>query len=198
MEMGPVNGQTGNSYGAPPAQDPNAILNKCREIDSGIQELRRDFGQIRSLQQAAIEDPDISRGTAKLDAKVTEVVNLYRSLVDRIKKVKQQKESGDPRNRPQVERVNRNLTAAINEYQELDREFRQKVRDQKARQLRIVKPDASEQEVRAAVEDPNNDQIFSQAVSIIFCCFGFRTLTETSACKQQSTRAIAIHTAGCK
>jgi len=33
------------------------------------------------------------------------------------------------------------------------------------RQYKIVKPDATLEEVRAVVNDPNSDQIFSQAVS---------------------------------
>lgn len=33
------------------------------------------------------------------------------------------------------------------------------------RQYKIVKPDATPEEVRAVVNDPNSDQIFSQAVS---------------------------------
>ena len=74
------------------------------------------------------------------------------------------KASGDPRNAPQVGRVDRKLKAAINEYQQNESEFRKKLGAQMERQYRIVRPDASEQEVREAVEDTSNNQVFSQAV----------------------------------
>jgi DNA repair exonuclease SbcCD ATPase subunit len=88
----------------------------------------------------------------------------YRGLVSRVKNIKQQPESGNPRNAPQVGKVDRRLKTAINQYQQVEREFRKASQDQMARQYRIVRPDASDAEVREAVEDPNNQQIFSSAL----------------------------------
>lgn len=91
-------------------------------------------------------------------------MTLYRSFAGRIKAIKQQKESGDPRNKPQVGLVDRKLKSAINDYQKVDRDFRHKLAAQMERQYRIVRPDASDQEVREAIEDTSNNQVFSQAV----------------------------------
>lgn len=55
---------------------------------------------------------------------------------------------------------------AIQNYQTVEQQYRQKYRQRLERQYKIVKPDATPEEVRAVVEDDNGGQIFSQAVRI--------------------------------
>ena len=149
------------------ARDPNAILNECREIDRGIDSIERNLERLRFLQTRAIDDPDASQGTQtnrEIDALGSETMTMYRNFGARIKAIKQQRESGDPRNSPQVGRVDRKLKTAINKYQQVESDFRKNLSEQMARQYRIVRPDASEAEVREAIEDTSNNQVFSQAV----------------------------------
>lgn len=61
--------------------------------------------------------------------------------------------------------VDRKLKQAMNEFQQLEQAFRKKLGEQMARQYRIVNPDASDEEVLAAVEDTENNQVFTQAVN---------------------------------
>ncbi|KAI4160233.1 MAG: hypothetical protein L6R39_000228 [Caloplaca ligustica] len=148
-------------------RDPNAILNECREIDRGIDSIERNLERLRFLQQRAIDDTDASQNTQtnrELDALSSETMTLYRNFGHRLKTIKGMKESGDPRNSPQVGRVDRKLKNAINEYQQVDSEFRKKLSAQMERQYRIVRPDASDAEVREAIEDTSNNQVFSQAL----------------------------------
>ena len=164
--MTPMNGQAG-AYGAQPSRDPNAILNECRSIDRGIDEIQKNLERLRFLQQRAIDDPDASQGTQtnrELDSLSSDTMTLYRSFAARIKTIKSQKESGDPRNKPQVGLVDRKLKTAINEYQNVEKDFRHKLSAQMERQYRIVRPDASDQEVQEAIQDTSNNQVFSQAV----------------------------------
>lgn len=159
--MAPLNGQ-------PASRDPNAILNECRDIDRGIDSIERNLERLRFLQTRAIDDPDASQGTQtnrEIDSLGSETMTLYRNFGARIKAIKQQRESGEPRNKPQVGKVDRKLKTAINEYQQVETDFRKKLSEQMARQYRIVKPDATESEVREAIEDTSNNQVFSQAVS---------------------------------
>lgn len=161
-----MNGQTG-AYGAQPRRDPNAILNECRDIDRGIDSIHRNLALLRKLQGAVLSDTDPSQGSQsnrELDSLSSETMTLYRSFAARIKTIKSQKESGDPRNKPQVGLVDRKLKSAINEYQNVEKEYRQQLSAQMERQYRIVRPDASDQEVREAVQDTSNNQVFSQAV----------------------------------
>ncbi|KAF4633743.1 hypothetical protein G7Y89_g4365 [Cudoniella acicularis] len=162
VEMEPLT-QNGSHFAR--GQDPNAILNECREIDRAIQEVEQvHLRDLRALQQQSLNNPDPSASTRQLDEKSADIMSIYRGLVARVKVIKSQPESGSPKNAPQVGKVDRGLKAAMNAYQKLDVEFTKKLQEQMARQYRIVRPDASEAEVREAVEDTSQQQVFSQAL----------------------------------
>lgn len=55
---------------------------------------------------------------------------------------------------------------AIQNYQTVEQQYRQKYKQRLERQYKIVKPDATPEEIRAVVEDDNGGQVFSQAVCI--------------------------------
>ena len=161
VEMTPVNGQA--------SRDPNAILNQCRDIDRGIDQVDQYIEQITSLHRRLLGDADPAQENAirrQADDVGDEAKALYRNLVERVRAVKQNPESGNPRNAPQVGKVDRRLRSAISKYQSMQVDFQKGLQSQMARQYRIVRPDASEAEVQEAVQDTsNNQQIFSQAVS---------------------------------
>lgn len=166
VEMTPMNGQAG-AYGAQSSRDPNAILNECRDIDRGIDSIQRNLRQLEDLHKRSISDTDPSQNSQnnrELDSLSSDTMTKYRNFAARIKTIRSQKESGDARNAPQVGRVDRRLKQAINEYQNLEKKYRDTLKAQMERQYRIVRPDASEQEVREAVEDTSNNQVFSQAL----------------------------------
>lgn len=159
--MTPVNGQA--------SRDPNYILNQCREIERGIDSVEQNIQQISSLHRRLLGDADPAQENAirrQADDLGDETKAVYRNLVERVRVIKSSPESGNPRNAPQVGKVDRRLKKAIQNYQGVQTDFQKGLQSQMARQYRIVRPDASEAEVREAVEDTsNNQQIFSQAVS---------------------------------
>lgn len=157
--------QNGSSFGQ--ANDPNTILNECREIDNGILAIENNLELLEKLQQRVIDDPDssaTSKANNNLNDLSTETMDMYRNFAGRIKAIKQQPESGSPRNASQLGKVDRRLKTAINRYQVIDVEFRRKLEKQFTRQYKIVRPDASEDEIRDAAEDTSNQQVFSQAL----------------------------------
>ena len=159
-----------NLNGSRPGQggDPNAILNGCRDVDSGIDSIEQYLGQLRQLQQRSLDDTNVSAKSPtnqELERIGTETMALYRNLTARVRNLKSQPDSGSPKNAPQVGKVDRRLKAVINQYQTVERDFRKKLQVQQERQYRIVRPDATDAEVREAVEDTSNQEIFSQAVS---------------------------------
>jgi syntaxin 1B/2/3 len=164
MEMASL-AQNAGGFGQ---SDPNAILNECRSIDQGIDEIERNLEQLRMLQQRSLDDADTSSSSStnrQLDSLSSETMSMYRSLTDRVRKVKSNPDSRTPKNSPQVGRVDRRLKQAIQSYQQVESQFRRKNQDQMARQYRIVRPDASEAEVRAAVDDTSGgSQMFTQAL----------------------------------
>jgi syntaxin 1B/2/3 len=158
---------TGRPNRSPDRSDPNAILNELREIDNGIESIKNNLQLLASLQQRSLDDPDSSvnnQTNRQLDAISSETMTMYRNFAGRIKSIKQQPESGSPKNAPQLGKVDRKLKSAIQEYQSMDSAFRKRLQEQMARQYRIVRPEASEAEVREAVEDTSNQQVFSQAL----------------------------------
>ncbi|KFZ24378.1 hypothetical protein V502_01135 [Pseudogymnoascus sp. VKM F-4520 (FW-2644)] len=148
-------------------QDPNSILNECREIHKGIDAIDRNLASIKTLQQRALNEPDFSQhsGTnSQLDSMNSEIMTLYRSFAARIQNLKQQPESGSPKNAPQIGKVDRELKAKVNHYHNVESDFRKNLQNQMARQYKIVRPDATDAEVREVVEDISNQQVFSQAL----------------------------------
>ncbi|KAF7544119.1 hypothetical protein G7Z17_g10202 [Cylindrodendrum hubeiense] len=147
--------------------DPNAILNECRDIDRGIDTVEQNLEQLRMIQQRTLDDADSSSNSAanrQLDGLSTETMALYRGLTERVRTIKSNPESNSAKNKPQVSRVDRRLKDAIRQYQQVESQFSKRTQDQMARQYRIVRPDASEQEIREAVEDTSGRQVFSQAM----------------------------------
>lgn len=157
-------GQGGGSYGG---SDPNAILNECRSIDQGIDEVERNLGQLRMLQDRSLADADTSGNSntkRQLEGLSAETMSMYRGLVERVRTVKSNPDSRTPKNNPQVGRIDRRLKTVIQQYQQIESQFRKKTQEQMARQYRIVRPDADESEVRQAVSDPEGGAVFSQAL----------------------------------
>lgn len=147
--------------------DPNAILNECRSIDRGIDQIDQNLNRLRMLQDRSLNEADASGSTTskQLDSLASDTMALYRQLTERVRQVKSQREAQQPKNAPQVGRVDRRLKQAIQSYQQVESAFRKKTQDQMARQYRIVRPDASESEVRAVVEDTAaGSQMFQQAM----------------------------------
>jgi len=153
----------GSSFG----RDPNAILNECKEIDKGIDLIENNLEQLKFLQQRSLDDPDSSAQSStnrQLDDLSSKTMKSSREFAERLRAIKQLPDSGSPRNAPQVGKVDRRLKAAIQQYQKVESDFRARLRDQMARQYRIVNPNASQAEVQRIVSDTSNQQIFSQAL----------------------------------
>lgn len=143
-------------------RDGDVILNACKDIDQAIGGLESQLEQLKRLYRAAMENPEGNK--RQVDELSSEIMSNYRELVNRLKKVKSQPESQNGRNSGQVGRVDRKLKAAIQSYQNMERDYRKSMQEQAGRQFKIVKPDATPEEIRQATENPDAP-IFQQAVS---------------------------------
>lgn len=173
MEMSSFSNSGGGGYGGGnggyngSSNGGNSILNECSDIDRGIEQVEQNLSQLRSLHRAALGDTDTSSGSRvnrEVDALSSETMSLYRSLVDRVRKVKSNPESSQPMNSRQVERVDRRLKSAIQQYQGVEADFQREMQSQIARQFRIVRPNATEDEVNRAVDGAEGGQVFTQAL----------------------------------
>jgi len=145
--------------------DPNAILNECRDIDRAIDGVQGNLDTLRMLQDRSLIEADATSTRRELDNLSSSTMSMFRDLTERVRMVKSVPEGRQPRNAAQVGRVERRLKEANQEYQQVESAFRKKTQDQMARQYRIVRPNATESEVRSAVEDTSgNAQVFQQAL----------------------------------
>jgi syntaxin 1B/2/3 len=159
--------QNGSQFGRQ-GGNPNQILNDCRTIDQGIDEAKAILNELIALHGNAINDANFKQGSplsSQLEAKSSQLMSMYRELVRKIKNIKQMPESGQSKYAPQVQRVDDKLKKAMGAYRQADADYRRRLQEQMARQYRIVRPDASEAEIRAVVDDPSSQQqVFQQAM----------------------------------
>lgn len=142
--------------------NPQAMLEECREIDRALDQLDEQLNNLDGVFRRVLARPDMPSG--EINSLSSQIMTGYRALVSRVKNIKSKPESGSPRNAPQVGKVDRRLKATINRYQQLESDFRNQSQAAAERQYRIVRPDATDAEVREAVSDPDAP-IFQQAVS---------------------------------
>lgn len=167
--QGQYDRQEGYEMGAMNPNDPNRILNESRQIDAAADDLDRQQQELRTLQDQYFEvsntstGDDTKRALNAVSAKSDALLGAYRGLVARTKRLKSDKDSGNPRNAPQVGRVDRRVKQSMNSFQQVDSDFRKKLQGRMERDFRTVRPDATDAEVREAVQDPNA-QIYSQAL----------------------------------
>jgi syntaxin 1B/2/3 len=141
----------------------DTILDDCSAIDRTITDLESRLASFRALQARILSD---RANLGEAENAASDIMASYRNLAQRMKNIKSLGESGLPRNAPQVGRVDRRLKASMTEFQRVESEFRGKMREQQARQYLIVNPNATEDEVQQAVEDPGAN-VFQQAVSSV-------------------------------
>lgn len=148
--------------------DPNRILNKCREIDGELARVEEVLAELRMLQQRHLDSADTgarSPTRQAVDACSERLLTEYKALTTAMRNIKMDKESGNPRNSATVGRVDRNVKESMQNYRQLDAQYSQKLKKQIEREYRIVKPDATEAEIRQVVADSDgSSQVFSQTL----------------------------------
>ncbi|KAL5118408.1 hypothetical protein ACEQ8H_003758 [Pleosporales sp. CAS-2024a] len=155
----------GGEYGGPGyngvEMQSYGILDECREVDRALDQLDQQLNNLDGVFRRALARPDMPAG--EINSLSAQIMTGYRGLVSRVKNIKSKPDSGSPRNAPQVGKVDRRLKATIQRYQTLESDFRNQSQAAAERQYRIVRPDATDAEVREAVSDPDAP-IFQQAL----------------------------------
>jgi syntaxin 1B/2/3 len=148
--------------------DTRDVLNHTKSIRTTIKSIEDDMlSELKSAQQASLNAADSSMASASVEAMSDNILKAYRLLVSQIRDLKSDRANQDPNSMrgAQVKAANDALEASMTKYRNLDNEFKKKLKEQIARQYRIVRPDASEQEVRQAVDDPNGaGNVFAQTL----------------------------------
>ncbi|KAG6878685.1 hypothetical protein C0993_011500 [Termitomyces sp. T159_Od127] len=155
-----------------PNANGDGMTNFYSEISS-IQENLRTFndnvariGDLHSRSLNNMDDTAAQRNASQLDGLVNETSALSNSLKRRIKDLERQ---GGPGRDGQIRKqqtalVKSKFVEAIQHYQTVEQQYRTKYKQRMERQFKIVKPDATPEEIRAVVNDEQGGQIFSQAL----------------------------------
>jgi syntaxin 1B/2/3 len=160
-----------------------AILEECREVGRALDLLDDQLSNLERVFRQVLARPDMP--SDEINSTRSQVMTGYCALVNHVKNIKLKPESGSPKNAPQIGKEDRRLKAAIQRYQTLESEFRRDLQQAAERQYRIVRPKATDAEVREAVAD-TEAPIFKRAVCISHThhvCFAGRLLIAIPALK---------------
>jgi syntaxin 1B/2/3 len=113
-----------------------------------------------------MDESAAQRHATQLDDLVQDTSALSASLKRRIKALERQGGSGRDGQirKQQTALVKSKFVEAIQNYQTVEQQYRTKYKQRMERQFKIVKPDATPEEVRAVVNDEQGGQVFSQAL----------------------------------
>jgi len=145
------------------------FYDEISSIQGGLKQFNENVSRISELHSRSInpsDDAAAQRNSAELEELVEDNGALSDTLKRRIKALERQRVSGRDGQirKTQTGLVKSKFVEAIQNYQTVEQQHRQKYRQRLERQYKIVKPDATPEEVRAVVEDDNSGQIFSQAL----------------------------------
>ncbi|KAG8936578.1 Plasma membrane t-SNARE, secretory vesicle fusion [Tulasnella sp. 419] len=140
----------------------SAIQDQLRTFNDNVARI----GDLHSRSLNNIDDVAAQNNAAQLDALVEDTRALSGELKRRIKDLERKGGSGRDGQirKQQTGLVKSKFVEAIQSYQEVEKNYRTKYKARMERQFKIVKPDATPEEVRAVVNDEQGGQIFAQAL----------------------------------
>ncbi|KAF7779084.1 hypothetical protein Agabi119p4_3429 [Agaricus bisporus var. burnettii] len=149
--------------------DMSSFYGEIASIQDMIKTLHDNVSRVGELHSRTLNNMDdaaAQRNASQLDELMQETSALGNQLKRQIKALEAQPASGRDAQirRQQTALVKSKFVEAIQNYQQVEQQYRTKYKQRMERQYKIVKPDATPEEIRAVVNDTGNDQIFSQAL----------------------------------
>ncbi|KAL1668501.1 t-SNARE [Schizophyllum commune] len=149
--------------------DMSAFYTEISSIQDSLRQFNENVARIGELHSRSLNNMDdvaAQRNASQLDDMIEETSALSATLKRRIKSLEKQGGAGRDGQirKQQTALVKSKFVEAIQNYQTVEQQYRTKYKQRMERQFKIVKPDASPEEVRAVVNDEQGGQIFSQAL----------------------------------
>jgi len=154
-----------------------AFFNEIEDIQKATRELNDNISRIGELHTrqlgAVANEQEHAAVTQHLSALTQDTRSLSNNLKKAIKKLESQTSKRDPRDpntnvrKNQVGAIKNRFMEAIQRYQTVEQDSRKKHKQRMERQYKIVKPDATQEEVSAAIDDnmgSGGNRIFEQAL----------------------------------
>ncbi|KAJ7647960.1 syntaxin [Roridomyces roridus] len=145
------------------------FLEQASEVQDDITRFNGNVTRIAALNNRVLEALDDAAADpikAELDELVTETMALSNSLRNRIKALQAAAGTGggNEMRQTRVTFLRNKFMEGLQTYQTVEQEHRAKARTRVERQYRIVKPDATQEEITHAVAT-GQDQVFMQALT---------------------------------
>ncbi|GAA5976041.1 hypothetical protein JCM10908_005366 [Rhodotorula pacifica] len=147
---------------------------EVESIQDQIKQLHQNINHVSELHArrlASTDDMTQSTTGQQLTQLTTQTTGLTNAIRNRItvlndaNRKSPQGDSGFNTRKLQIANLQNSFKRALEEYNLVEKRSREKYRDRMARQIKIVKPDATDDEIRAAWDDSQGGaQIFSQAL----------------------------------
>lgn len=163
-ELSDMQGGSSN-YNAPTKGDMSTFWAEVTAVQDLLREYNDNISHVSTLQQRSLNNINDQQTIQQLDQLAASNRRISKQLKDRIKAL--QAQGGDSREgqtrRQQAALLKEKFQTALQNYQQVEQKQRNATKNQMERQYRIVKPDASPEEIRAVVDD-SGGQIFQQAL----------------------------------
>ncbi|QRV78461.1 syntaxin protein [Ceratobasidium sp. AG-Ba] len=159
-----------NSYGAPETEMTRFYdeITAIQDLIHSYQDNIKTISGLQSRSLTATDDEALRRATAELDNVSAQTQEVSSQIKRRIQALEAARGKVSGRDREawiqQTNVVKSRFVAAIQEYQQAEQQYRQKSRQRMERQIRIVKPDATQEEIASVVNNDAGAQVFSQAL----------------------------------
>lgn len=162
--------QNVNKYSSSGDDDFVSFMNEIQDINNSLDQYGNLINLISNKQRNLLQELDLNEedsdySSQQIDALISEAQSLQLDLKNRIKNVQTQAATArDQTKMDQAETCRKRFLELIQDYRMIEANNREQTKVQAERQYRIVKPEASDAEVKAVVEDGNGQQYFQQAL----------------------------------
>lgn len=160
-----------NKYSSSGEDDFVSFMNEVQDINNQLDQYSNLINLISNKQRNLLQDLDLNEedseyNSKQIDSLVLEAQSLQNNLKNRIKNVQTQAvQSRDQTKIDQAENSRAKFLELIQEYRLIEVKNREQTKVQAERQYRIIKPDASDSEVKQVIEEGgDNQQYFQQAL----------------------------------
>lgn len=145
------------------------FYSEISSIQDSLKTYNDNVARISDLHNRSLNNTDdaaAARLTQQLEELVADTSALSSVLKRRIKALERQGGGGRDGQikKQQTGLVKQKFVEAIQSYQTAEQQYRTKYKQRLERQFKIVKPDATPEEVKAVVNDDSGGQVFSQAL----------------------------------
>jgi len=157
-------------------EDPfmKAYFEDVNSVQEGMQDIRRNLLTIEEKYGQSLVTMDLEQG-AKASEELENMITNTNLTAQEIRNKLQRLDEIDPKERKKITdaqiKIRKNMKGALTkkfvdlmgEYQELQNKYKNKYRERVAAQYKLVKPDATENEIDEAIES-GDTQIFAKAI----------------------------------